>query len=68
MNNYKFITKNSELLSESDVKRELPHKYDMQLNKEDMMVVLKALHDYSASSEDAEFLMNDIFVTLKLTE
>jgi hypothetical protein len=51
-------------ISEKEVANSLPSKYEMNLNKDDMMIVLKALHN--DSTEEAEMLLRDIFETLNL--
>lgn len=48
----------------SEVEAALPHKYSMELNKQDMIIVMQALHD--AGTEDAEMLLRDIFTTLEI--
>ncbi len=52
------------IIPESEVVKALPHKYPMHLNKEDMMIVLKALHN--EGTEQSEMLLRDIFGTLKI--
>lgn len=54
------------VIPEDEIIDSLPLKYEMNLNKTDMMIVLKALHEYGL--DDAKLLLRDIFRSINIIE